>query len=193
MNIADFRKKILAINENIYFDKNDYLREKPINPLKLNQFIDEAKDLLSSTNKDDKYFLYGILGNLYRINGQPKKAINYLTYCLDCAVEEKSFTREVISLIRLGEAYKYDDNHRLALDQFNKALEICEIKKLDEYLDFALQHKGKCLMELTRFEDAEECFMKALEIRSIKGDSSLIDSTQQAIDLVREMEINQRN
>lgn len=169
MDILNFRQKTLTINENIYFDKNDYLREKATDPSRLNEFIDEAKDLLKNSNKGDKYFLHGVLGNLYRINGQPKEAITCLTYCLDYAIREKSYKKEIISLIRLGEAFKYDNNHELALDKFNKALRICKNKQVDEYLDFALQHKGKCLMELARLEDAEICFIKALEIRNKKG------------------------
>lgn len=65
---------------------------------------------------------------------------------------------------------------------------MCEVHKIDEYLDFVLQHKGKCLMELAMLNDAEECFKKALALRESKGNCSLIDSTEQAIGLVREMQ-----
>src|SRR5699024_9602523 len=155
----------------------------------LNLLIDEAQDLIISSNKNERYFLYGILGYLYRVTGKPKKAIEYLTFTLDY-FEEKDDIKEVISLIRLGEAYKYDDQHHVALDKFNKALKICEVEQIDEYLDFALQHKGKCLMELTMLEEAVECFLTALDIRKTKENPSLIDSTQQAIDLIREIKRN---
>lgn len=128
------------------------------------------------------------MGNLYRINEQPQKAINCLTYCLNQAVVERNPTREIVSLIRLGEALKYDNNHKKALDHFNKALGMCEAHKIDEYLDFVLQHKGKCLMELAMLNEAEECFQKALILRKSKGNRSLIDSTEQAIELVKEMQ-----
>src|SRR5699024_12286139 len=67
-------------------------------------------------------------------------------------------------------------------------LKMCEVNKMDEYVDFALQHKGKCLMELARLNDAEACFVKALALRNAKGDAALMDSTEQAIDLVRRSE-----
>ena len=154
----------------------------------LNQVINQAEALVKNCNEKDMYFLYGALGNLYRINGQPQKAINCLTYCLNQAVAEKNPTREIISFIRLGEALKYDSNHKKAMEYFNNALGMCETHKIDEYLDFVLQHKGKCLMELARLTEAEECFQKALALRKLKGNESLIDSTEQAIGLLREMQ-----
>lgn len=143
--------------------------------------------MLKSDNGDHTYFLHGALGNLYRISGQPKKAIDCLTFCLDQAVEEGSPAREVVSLIRLGEALKYESKHQEALNHFNQALELCEANKIEEYMDFGLQHKGKCLMELAMLDEAGRCLQKALEIRKSKGDPSLIDSTEQAINLVQEM------
>ncbi|WOV85619.1 tetratricopeptide repeat protein [Sporosarcina jeotgali] len=154
----------------------------------LNQIISQGKGLLEDSNENDKYFLYGALGNLYRINGQPKKAINCLTYCLNQAVVERNPTRKIVASIRLGEVLKYDSNHKMALDHFNKSLRMCEAHKIDEYLDFVLQHKGKCLMELANLNEAEECFQKALILRKSKENRSLIDSTEQAIGLVREMQ-----
>ncbi|MBA9029084.1 hypothetical protein [Peribacillus huizhouensis] len=68
MNLADYRERLVAINEIVYFDKNEYLREKTSNPLKLKELIDEAENLLQTSNEDDRYFLYGTIGNLYRIN-----------------------------------------------------------------------------------------------------------------------------
>lgn len=176
------------MNDVIYFDKNEYLREKTSNPLKLKQVISQAKYLLKNSNASDTNFLYGILGNLYRIKGQPQKAMTYLTFCLDQAVEEGHPTKEVVSLIRLGEALKYDNNQQMALNYFNRALEICETHKIDEYLDFALQHKGKCLLELAKLNESLECFQIALTIRRRKRNHSLIESTEQAIKLVKEIQ-----
>ena len=186
MNLTNFKEKLTAINEQIYFDKNDNLREKPIDPTKLDKLIYEAKALLADADEEDTYYFNGVLGNIYRIKGQPKQAISYLTACVEYAVNKKSPSMEIVALIRLGEAFKYNDAHDLALEKFHRALEICEAEHLNKYADFALQHKGKCLMELERLKEAEACFTKALELRNIKGDTRLIDSTQQALDLVKE-------
>ena len=93
-------------------------------------------------------------------------------------MEEGDHTREIISLIRLGEALKYDNKHTDALEKFNRALTLSTETGNQSYTDFALQHKGKCLLELNDVEDALVCFREALNIRKEKGIRSLIDSTQ---------------
>ncbi|TQR17705.1 hypothetical protein [Psychrobacillus vulpis] len=187
MRIVDFKKNLSSINEFIYFDSNDYLREKTTNPLKLKQVIAEAENLLRISDEEDKYFLYGTVGNLYRICGEPEKAINYLNYCLNYALEEENISKEIVTLIRLGEALKYHKKHNKAIEFFDEAFNKCKDNKIDSYLDYALQHKGKCLMELGMLDEAEKCFIKAFKLREFKGDSTLIDSTKQALDLVKRL------
>lgn len=185
MSIEDFKKSLSSINEIIYFDSNEYLREKPANRLKLQQMIVEAENLLKNcTEEDDKYFLCGTLGNLYRISGQPQIAIDYLTYCIRYATQAGNIKKEIVSLIRFGEALKYDGKHDRALEVFNGALDNCKDNNVITYLDFVLQHKGKCLLELGRLAEAEKYLLEALKLRKIKGDPALIESTKQAIDLV---------
>ena len=186
MNLAKFKGKLSLLNDIIYFDTNDYLREKTTNPLKLKKFINEAEALLKVMhNEENRYFLQGTLGNLYRIHGNPKRAIHYLTYCKTFAVEQKNTNREIVSLIRLGEAFKYKEERMRALELFNEAVKKCT-KYNTSYLDFALQHKGKCLMEIGNMDEAKECLQEALQLRKVNGEQSLIDSTQQALDFLSE-------
>lgn len=187
INIEEFRKKLSIINDIIYFDENNYLREKTTNSNEIKKLIFHAKLLLKENNGEDKYFLYGVLGNLNRLVGEPKKAIKYLNYCLTESVEKRKPQNEIVSLIRLGEANKYDGNYKESLKCFNTAMNKCKEEKINEYMDFVLQHKGKCMMELYRLTEAEECFNRALEIRKKKGDQSLISSTEKAIKMVCEM------
>jgi HTH-type transcriptional regulator, pleiotropic regulator of extracellular virulence genes len=189
VNLRNIKEEFASINEIIYFDSNYYFREKTSNLSKLKQFIIKAETLLEqlkvneTANKDVVDFLYGILGNLYRIYGEPQTAICYLNLCLKYSIEDGDYTGEIISLIRLGEAYKYDNKHEKALEKFNQAINKCKKYKLDSYLDFVLQHKGKCLLELKKVEEAIHCLEKALEIRKLKGDISLIQSTKQALEM----------
>src|SRR5699024_11912919 len=98
-------------------------------------------------------------------NGQPQKAIQYLTDCLKIAVEVKNIRKEIITLIRLGEALKYNGLHQRAIELFNKELDLCKTHNIDEYEDLIWQNKGKCQMELERLNEAEECFIKSYENR----------------------------
>lgn len=187
MSLEQFKEKLMILNELVYFDENAYLREKARDFREVNVLIQEAEKYLAYDQMEERYFLNGVLGNLYRITEQPKQAIIYLTRCLDQAVEEQHVIRESITLIRLGEAYKYDEQHEIALKLFNKVLEKCRLNEVNDYIDFAYQHKGKCLMEIGKYDEAEKCFLEALHIRKLKHDGALIDSTEQALQFLKKI------
>jgi tetratricopeptide (TPR) repeat protein len=50
-----------------------------------------------------------------------------------------------------------------------------------DYEDFALQHLGKCLVEMGRVDEAIACFDRALILRWMKADPELIASTEEAL------------
>ena len=82
---------ITTVNNAIYFDENNYLRETASNIDLLIHTIDELEKLVLSANESEKYLLSGMLGNLYRIYGndeplQLMKAEQYLNFCLDYAI-----------------------------------------------------------------------------------------------------------
>ncbi len=188
MNFPEFKNCLLTLSEIIYFDSNEYLREKTSNPLRIKEIIDIAENLLANiTNEDEKYFLKGTLGNLYRIYGEPQKAVNILTECVTIASNQNNSNREIMSLIRLGEAIKYNGNPMKALGIFNEVLDKCKANNNLLYLDFAIQHKGKCLLELGEIEEAEKCFKEALRLRELKEDILLIESTQQALNFIKKL------
>jgi len=188
MNFSEFKSFLASINEIIYFDSSNHFRENCSNLPQLKQIIIIAEELLDSTNdEEEKYFLMGTLGNLYRILGESEKAIILLTDCITNAIKQKNRNKEIVSLIRLGEAFKYNNNQNKALQIFNDALKKCEHNNSTIYLDFVLQHKGKCLLELNRIVEAEECLTKALKLRENKGDVRLIKSTQQVLNFIEKM------
>ncbi len=174
----------------IYFDDKDNLREKLSDSSKVKPFIDQVERHLQIVQKkglaheEDMYFLYGVLGNVHRIYGQPERAIHFLTLALKLAIKEENVAKRAVCMIRLGEALKYNDDHEKALENFTEAMKIIMENDLDLYKDFALQHKGKCFIEMKRWNEAEQCFLEALTIRQSKGDRSLIQSTQRAIEFV---------
>jgi HTH-type transcriptional regulator, pleiotropic regulator of extracellular virulence genes len=186
MRSAVIQNYMSEVSEIVYFDNNEYLREKTSDPSRLKEIIDDIEELLKICDEiEDRYFLYGTLGYLYRIYGQQQEAVMYLTLCISLALKEKNMKKELVSLLRLGEALKYSNKHEEALNIFNEVMIKCEDNNYIDYLDFALQHKGKCLMELDRLDESLKCLSEALRIRNLKGDSSLIKSTQQSLCLVK--------
>lgn len=130
-----------------------------------------------SVTLGDKIFLYGNIGNLYRLLGNSHLAIKSLQTAIELGNNE-----QVNNIIRLGEALKYGGKPEEALNKFEEAIELCALTVNSGLLDFAFQHKGKCLLELGQTALALDCFRKAMQIRIEKEDQSLIDSTQRAID-----------
>lgn len=178
------KQEFLRLAETVYFDEADYLREKFREPSKVPPFTNIAENhLLTLMNddkdhKEEKYSLCGMLGNCYRIVGQPQKAIHYLTLALKIAWEEENSSKKVVTYIRLGEAWKYNDEHEKAMDMFTVAMKIVSENELGKYNDFVLQHQGKCLMEMGKWDEAKQCFQEVLEIRKKKAVPSLIESTE---------------
>lgn len=180
MDIEELKSDLRKLNKFIYFDHNDYLREKCSNENLLKEIIRKFE----TAPTIDKLFLYGNLGNLYRIFGNSQRAIE----CLEKAVELSNGNKQIGNLIRLGEALKYGGQPEKALKQFNQAIDFCMSNTNFVYLDFAYQHKAKCLLELGQVNIALSYFQKAMKLRIIKGDQSLIDSTQKAIDYIEKTE-----
>ncbi|MEK3979769.1 tetratricopeptide repeat protein [Psychrobacillus sp. FSL K6-2836] len=184
LKIDDLKKEFLSLQSFIYFDENDFLREKCSDEVALQKVIrDFEKAIFEGTNRsqtEELIFLYGTIGNLYRIKGEMKPAIEVLSK----AVELSEGNKQISNLIRLGEALKYADQYQQALSIFNAVINQCK-QEHSQLLDFAYQHKGKCLLELEEISEAYECFQKAMDLRVRKGDESLIDSTQKALNFVK--------
>lgn len=180
---SNLKARLTSLNYLIYFDTNDHLREKTEDKSKINELIIEALESLKNPiDKNEEYLIKGMLGNLYRIIENPTKAIYFLDWCLLYATTNNYITKEISTLIRLGEAMKYNSEHEEALNIFNRALEKSLSTDNKILLDFILQHKGKCLMELNKIDEAWDCLTKALIIREKKNDKELMSSTREALD-----------
>ncbi|MBG9456833.1 hypothetical protein ABE61_23355 [Lysinibacillus sphaericus] len=78
MNFSEFKNCLLTISEIIYFDNDEYLREKTSNPFRLKEMIDIAENLLANTkSEDEKYFLMECWGTYIEFMENHKKPLTF--------------------------------------------------------------------------------------------------------------------
>ncbi|WP_157259658.1 hypothetical protein [Paenibacillus sp. OSY-SE] len=97
---------------------------------------------------------------------------------------------QFINRIRLANTYQWNK-------EFQKSNEIFDVlvgefhnqadESLQDIEDFLYQHMGKNKFEQGEYEEAPTHFYKTLEIRLVKNNSELIESTQLAIDATLKM------
>src|SRR5699024_9798373 len=110
----------------IYQDECNYLRDQiPVREgAKLITFLNEYKPYIDQYSDEERYILYNAFGNSYRIVNQAGEAVDYLLKAFQLAEKENDPRKMVITLIRKGEAFKYNNHHQEALILFEKALTI---------------------------------------------------------------------
>ena len=177
----------------IYFDELNYLRERTSDMKALLQSITLLEPLFLMVNNDEQYKIASTLGYLYRVAGaeeaeQLTKAEQFFNECLTYAITRQDVAKEITTLIRLGEVYKYGRNYEEACTLFYEAISKCVAEDYTKQLDFAHQHLGKCFMEMGMFAHARLQLQAALKLREKKGDESLINSTMKALELLEKIE-----
>jgi tetratricopeptide (TPR) repeat protein len=84
--------------------------------------------------------------------------------------------------IRRAMAFQYRGHHLAALQAYDETIGFIENNGLRRLKDYALQHKGKCLVEAGDLGSAARCLDAALHIRQQRGDEDLVASTMRAIE-----------
>lgn len=170
-----------------------YQRRKPF----LRQYADQATPLLATLrehleaieeartegDRESELAAQGPLGDTYRSLGQLDKAATHLECALTLARELDRPKAIASNLIRLATTYQYMNRHEEAEPLFLEALTLTASLGMLE--DFALQHYGKCLAELGRYDEAIDCFERALAMRERRGDAGLIASSTEALEEAR--------
>ncbi|BDA65879.1 hypothetical protein CAL7716_000450 [Calothrix sp. PCC 7716] len=91
----------------------------------------------------------------------------------------------IVSMIRLAHVYQWQKQYAKSEELFKEAITLCQTKpEISTYLDFAYQHLGKCKFDQKQYEQALHYFEQAKQLRIKKSDSSLIESTQLAINIL---------
>lgn len=173
----------------IYFDQEDFFREKTTDTGRVRSFIHKAERFLQENVKvidESTYALYGVIGNYYRIIGETQRALVYLLEALRYGERQKEPTKIIVNLIRIGEVHKYAGAHELAMEKFKATSKLSKKTEMRIYDDFILQHEGKCLLETGQLTEAKKRLRRALQIRVIKGDDALIASTKQVLTAIED-------
>lgn len=151
--------------------------------------LQEAADAIDANAERAKAAAaLGRLGDhMRRHPNHAASAAEVLGFAVMLAILAKHPETEAANRVRLAIALQYADEHEEAVIEHEQAMELIETHHIHELLDYALQHHGKCLAEMGEYEQARQCFHRALEIRRERGDESLLASTREAID-----ELNRR-
>lgn len=140
----------------------------------------DLEDARAAGDSEEAMHVLGPLGEAFRMLGQLDKAVPPLEEALALARELERPKFVIANLIRLATAYQYLNRHAEAEPLFVEALERARERGFME--DFALQHYGKCLAELRRWDEAIACFEHAIARRT-GGDPALLDSSREALAL----------
>lgn len=183
MSIEKVQKEFKMLSQYVFFDEEQYLREQTKSKRHFNIFIQETEILLeTSLTMDEQYCIFSFLGYSYRILNNPTEGIKYFQKCLTISQHEPR--KQIITMIRLGEAYKYANLHKKALELLDDAINISNVYQIEDYKHYIYQHKGKCFLELGDVTLAKDNLHDALSIREKIENDALIYSTRQVIDFI---------
>lgn len=178
----------MEIPFDVSFHFDDNLREVPNSPAQMQQAVEFLQFQLNNIDNDtrQKISLLGLIGSYARILHDFSTAKLALTSAFELSDSINDNRLKVINLVRLGHLYQWQLQYALSEILFEDAIAQCTNNpELKLYLDFAYQHMGKCKFDQAQYKQAQFYFEKALELRKLKNDQSLIDSTQLALDTVK--------
>lgn len=154
-------------------------------PGQLEHALEQLAQATASGDQAARLSLVGRVGELSYLLGDYQTAIPLLEEAVAGARQPGARRLEVVHCIRLAMAYQYAGRHEEAEPLFRRAIALAREAEGTDRLDFALQHFGKCLVEMGRPDEAIICFEEALVLRRAKGEAGLIASTEQALAAVR--------
>jgi tetratricopeptide (TPR) repeat protein len=188
---------IISIPFDVSFHFDERLREIPNAPDEMQRAVDFllAQVNEAKINLHQQLYFYGLIGVYARILGDfplthnalttaMPKAVRFATIALSEELEDELL--KAVNQLRLAHLYQWQQQYTLSDRLFRELLVRCVSNpNLEPYLDFVFQHAGKSKFDQGRYATAQKYFQWALAIRLIKGDPSLIESTQFALKITR--------
>ena len=173
--------------EDFYFiDEN--LQESPKDRALVQDRVAELNALLvDEDNSKNKIRVLGELAFLHRILGEfvsAEKALSNVAEILDHENHETRY--QIVNEIRVATLRQWQSRFDEADEIFQRVCDLCSIhSQYEDLLDFCLQHQGKNYFDQEKYNSSIECFEKALQLRIVKNDPELIQSTQFALSVAR--------
>ena len=169
-----------------HFDEN--LHDVPNSPFQMQQAIEFLQSEFDNSVRDieRQIRISGLIGAYARMLHDFETAQQALTTALNLCDRFGHKKLRIVNSIRLAHLYQWQQQYKLSEALFTWVLKQCQTNpEFKSYLDFVCQHFGKCLFDQAKYQEARDYFNRAFKLRQRKGDRSLIDSTQLALDVVQ--------
>ncbi len=176
----------MKIPYNMEYEVDHSLREVPKDqtsmPNEIQFLINESLDKTGV----DKARLLSRIGVYQRICGELERSLTNL-------IEAKSLMRRygnlrlnTVTNLRIAQTLQFLQRFDESEQLFSKlGQEIQNDEELKDLLDFVYQHHGKLYFEQKKFNEALQLFHKALQLRKLKNEQELINSTLLAIEVTK--------
>lgn len=158
-------------------------------PAEMRQAIDWLCQQLTRADLEprQRVQVYGMCGVFSRTLHDFDAAHRFLQQALDLAQQLDDQQLLFINRIRLAHVYQwqglFDRSNALFEDLLTTSR---DQPSLASHLDFLYQHAGKNALDQQQYELAESYFLEALQLRRVKADPALIESTEQALAVVQQ-------
>ncbi len=127
-------------------------------PGQLEVLLEQLAQAIVSGDDAVRLSLMGWGGELYCLPGDYQVAIFLLEGAVAQGQHLGEQRLEMVNCIRLARACQYTGRHDEAERLFRRALNLARNPVQADWLGFALQHLGTCLVEMGRFDEATSCF-----------------------------------
>ena len=179
----------ICIPFDVSFHFDERLREVPNAPDEMQRAVNFLLAQLedTTTNPNQKVYLYGVIGVYARILGDFTLAHSALANAIALSEQLNDERLNTLNQLRLAHLYQWQQQYALSDHIFRKLLVRCVTNPaLERYLDFVYQHFGKSKFDQGKYATAQKFFEEALTLRWRKGERSLIKSTQFALKITQQ-------
>ena len=184
-------------NLDLSYSYSDDLKMIPNNVLDMSSFIE--RELAEITQIQEKDYVQscqrlGVVGNYLKMLGRLSEAHKIFEHIDDVIkIHNLDFKNHLVNQLRWADVKCYDCEFTSARSMFEESLILINSNpSLSGYKDFALQHFGKLFFDIKEYQNALNFFNEAMELRKLKKNEELIQSTEFAIKITLKKIVSQQ-